>query len=257
MNNSGGKRFENKVVLVTGSASGIGRACALAYAREGAKLALADLNGAEGNATLAMVQELGSDAFSSVLDIADAEAVERFVAQAAEKWGRLDVALNNAGIEGVRIQSAQYTEAAWNQVLSVNLTGTWLCMKYELLKMLEYGAGSIVNTASIAGLVGLGGLSAYTASKHAIVGLTKAAALEYAKKNIRVNSICPGLIKTPMVCAMLDSNPHLKSAMLAMCPQGRMGEPDEVAQSILWLSSDQASYVNGHALVVDGGWTAQ
>ncbi|MBK9142098.1 MAG: SDR family oxidoreductase [Candidatus Melainabacteria bacterium] len=250
-------KFQNKVVLVTGAASGIGKATALAFAREGARLVLADLEGEQGEATAARAREMGAEAFFVRTDISSGQEVERLVASALETYGRLDCAHNNAGIEGTRIPSADLDEKEFQKIIDINLKGTWLCMKHELKAMLANGGGSIVNTASIAGCVGLAGLSAYTASKHGIVGLTRAASLEYAKKNIRINAICPGPIKTPMVENVVKAAPQLEAAILALEPVGRLGEPEEVASAVLFLSSEEASFMTGHAMVVDGGWTTQ
>ncbi|MBZ0188636.1 MAG: SDR family oxidoreductase [Candidatus Obscuribacterales bacterium] len=250
-------KFVDKVALVTGAASGIGRATALAFAKEGASLALADLDEKKGNETKSQVESLGAKAIFVKTDIACASQVQALIDKTIEKFGRLDCAHNNAGVEGQRVPSAELSEADFDRVINTNLKGTWLCMKYEIKKMLEQGSGSIVNTASIAACVGLGGLAAYTASKHGIVGLTKAAALEYAKKNIRINAVCPGPIKTPMIENVLKMAPQLEEAILALEPMGRMGEPEEVATAILFLSSQEASFVTGHALVIDGGWIAQ
>ncbi|MGD9682102.1 MAG: SDR family oxidoreductase [Candidatus Obscuribacterales bacterium] len=252
-----GGKFQNKVVLVTGAASGIGRATALAFAREGARLVLADLDSAQGEATAGQARDLGAEALFVKTDISSGKEVERLVESALETYGRLDCAHNNAGIEGTRMLSADLDEKDFQKIIDINLKGTWLCMKHELKAMLESGGGSIVNTASVAGCVGLAGLSAYTASKHGIVGLTRAASLEYAKKNIRINAICPGPIKTPMVENVVKAAPQLEAAILALEPVGRLGEPEEVASAVLFLSSEDASFMTGHAMVVDGGWTTQ
>lgn len=250
-------KFLDKVVLVTGAASGIGKATALAFAREGARLVLADLDGERGEATAVQARALGAEALFVRTDISSGQEVERLVESALATYGRLDCAHNNAGIEGTRIPSADLDEKDFQKIIDINLKGTWLCMKHELKAMLANGGGSIVNTASVAGCVGLAGLSAYTASKHGIVGLTRAASLEYAKKNIRINAICPGPIKTPMVENVVKASPQLEATILALEPVGRLGEPEEVASAVLFLSSDDASFMTGHAMVVDGGWTTQ
>ncbi|MCA9803339.1 MAG: SDR family oxidoreductase [Cyanobacteria bacterium HKST-UBA02] len=252
-----GGKFQNKVVLVTGAASGIGKATALAFAREGARLVLADLDSVQGEATAGQARDLGAEALFVKTDISSGQEVERLVESALATYGRLDCAHNNAGIEGTRIPSADLDEKDFQKIIDINLKGTWLCMKHELKAMLANGGGSIVNTASVAGCVGLAGLSAYTASKHGIVGLTRAASLEYAKKNIRINAICPGPIKTPMVENVVKAAPQLEATILALEPVGRLGEPEEVASAVLFLSSEDASFMTGHAMVVDGGWTTQ
>ena len=249
--------LQDKVVLVTGAASGIGKATALAFAKQGAKLALADLDETGGKETEAEAKKLGAETIFVKTDISSAEQVDNLIEKTVDTFGRIDCAHNNAGIEGKRIATTELDENTFDKVISTNLKGTWLCMKKELAQMLKQGGGSIVNTASIAAFVGLNGLSAYTASKHGIVGLTKAAALEYAKQKIRVNAVCPGPIQTPMVENTVKDNPQLQATILALQPQGRIGSPDEVANAVLWLSSQDASFVTGHAMVVDGGWTAQ
>jgi len=183
--------------------------------------------------------------------------VDALVARAVARHGRLDCAVNNAGIEGVLRQTAEYPEEDFARVIQVNLLGVWRCLRGEIPAMLASSGGAIVNTASVAGLVGAGGLSAYVASKHAVVGLTRAAAIEYAKAGVRVNAVCPGVIDTPMVDRLSLEMPTLREALLAMKPMGRLGRPAEVAEAILWLCSDAASFVTGHALAVDGGYVAQ
>jgi NAD(P)-dependent dehydrogenase (short-subunit alcohol dehydrogenase family) len=254
-------RVEGKVALVTGGASGIGRATALTFAREGAKLVIADLNEDGGRQTVHMVTEQGGGAIFVKTDVTQATAVEALISKAVETYGRLDCAHNNAGISGagiggdLRMLTAEYPEERWHQVLAINLTGVWLCMKYEIPQMLTQGGGAIVNTASVAGLVGSVGLSAYVASKHGVVGLTKTAALEYAKQGIRVNCVCPGVIQTPMTERALR-DPALQ-ALITARPMGRVGTPEEVAEAVVWLCSDAASFVTGHTMTVDGGMVAQ
>jgi NAD(P)-dependent dehydrogenase (short-subunit alcohol dehydrogenase family) len=250
-------RVEGKVALVTGGASGIGRATALTFAREGAKLVVADMNDEGGQQTVHMITENGGEAIFVKTDVSKTVAVQALISKVVETYGRLDCAHNNAGISsGVRALTADYPEERWQQVLAVNLTGVWLCMKYEIVQMLHHGGGAIVNTASIAGLVGGAGGAAYTASKHGVVGLTKTAALEYAQQGIRVNCICPGYIQTPMTASNL-SDPERQAQIIAREPIGRVGTPEEVAETVVWLCSDAASFVTGHAMTVDGGYVAQ
>ena len=254
--------LHDKVALITGGASGIGRATALAFAAEGAKLIVADMNEDGGQQTAHMITENGGEAAFLRVDVTQAAETEAMIAKAVESYGRLDCAFNNAGISGagagggLRALTADYPDERWHRVIAINLTGVWLCMKYELQQMLAQGGGAIVNTASVAGLVGLPYGSAYVASKHGVVGLTKTAALEYAKQGIRVNCVCPGYIETPMTAAGM-SDPERRTHMVASEPIGRVGQPEEIAASVAWLCSDAASFVTGHSMVVDGGFAAQ
>jgi NAD(P)-dependent dehydrogenase (short-subunit alcohol dehydrogenase family) len=252
-------RLQDKVALVTGAASGIGRATALTFAREGAKLVIADMNEDGGQQTVHMITENGGEATFVQVDVSNATEVQAMISKAVETYGRLDCAFNNAGTEGTTMVSTiDYKEGDWNRVLSINLTGVWLCVKYEITQMLNQGGGAIVNTASVAGLVGSRGAgSAYAASKHGVVGLTKTAALEYAKQGIRVNCVCPGVIRTPMMERMLTRTPELEQQYIAAEPIGRLGLPEEIAEAVVWLCSDAASFVTGHTMTVDGGYVAQ
>ncbi len=250
-------QLDGKVALITGAGSGIGRASALAFAREGAKVAVADIVVEGGEETVRMVKEAGGEAFFIKVDVANAADVEAMVNTVVATYGRIDCAYNNAGIEGRLASTDEYPEDVFDKVIDINLTGVWLCMKYELPHMLKQGGGAIVNTASGAGLIGVAGMSAYVASKHGVVGLTKTAALEYAKSGIRVNAVCPGLIQTPMVERITADQPQLGEALVAAEPVGRTGKPEEIAESVVWLSSDAASFVTGHAMSVDGGYVAQ
>ena len=250
-------QLDGKVALITGAGSGIGRASALAFVREGAKVAVADIVVEGGEETVRMVKEAGGEAFFIKVDVANAAEVEAMVNAVVDTYGRIDCAYNNAGIEGRLASTDEYPEDVFDKVIDINLTGVWLCMKYELPHMLKQGSGAIVNTASGAGLIGVAGMSAYVASKHGVVGLTKTAALEYAKSGIRVNSVCPGLIQTPMVERITADQPQLGEALVAAEPVGRTGKPEEIAESVVWLSSDAASFVTGHAMSVDGGFVAQ
>ena len=250
-------QLDGKVALITGAGSGIGRASALVFAREGAKVALADIVVEGGEETVRMVKEAGGEAFFIKADVSNAAEVEAMVNTVVDTYGRIDCAHNNAGIEGQLASTDEYAEDMFDKVIGINLTGVWLCMKYELPHMLKQGSGAIVNTASGAGLIGVAGMSAYVASKHGVVGLTKTAALEYAKSGIRVNAVCPGLIQTPMVERITNGHPQLGEALVAAEPIGRTGRPEEIAESVVWMCSDAASFVTGHAMSVDGGFVAQ
>lgn len=246
-----------KVVLVTGGASGMGRATAVALARAGAKIAIADVNGQGGEETLGLTLAAGGDAFFAACDVSSAAQVEALVNQTVKKFGRLDCAANIAGIEGKWADRiAEASEENFDRVIAVNLKGVWLCMKYEVAQMIKQGGGSIVNLASAAGLVGNPGSAAYGASKHGVVGLTKTVALEYARQGIRVNTVCPGAIETPMLSRIFDAIPRHGARMAEIEPVGRLGTADEIAAAILWLCSEQSSFVTGAAIPVDGGLTA-
>lgn len=250
--------LEGKVALVTGGGSGIGRASALALAREGARVVVADVAVTGGQETVALITQAGGNATFVPTDVAQASAVEALIATTVATYGRLDCAHNNAGIEGVFATTAEYPEDTWDRVMAINLKGVWLCMKYELPQMLRQGQGAIVNTASIAGLVGASHMPAYVASKHGVAGLTKTAALEYAKAGIRVNAVCPGIIRTPMVERFfVQRSPHAETRLSAVEPVGRLGTPEEVAEAVVWLCSEAASFVTGHTMTVDGGLVAQ
>jgi len=249
-----------KVALVTGGGSGIGRETALAFGRAGGKVVVADRNAAAGEQTSRLIDDTGGESTFVACDVSKASDVAAMVQRCVEAYGRLDCAHNNAGISGsggaVRGPTADYSEESWDAVLSINLKGVWLCMKYELQQMLAQGGGAIVNTASIAGLVGIAGNIGYVASKHGVVGITRAAAIEYASRNIRVNAVCPGYVDTPLIEA-LTSDAATLAVIESRHPQGRLGQPDEIADAVLWLCSDAARFVNGHALAVDGGYVAQ
>src|SRR2546427_2323023 len=251
-------RLDGKIALVTGGSSGIGRASALAFAREGAKVVVVDVTAEGGQETVRLIKEAGGEARFLKVDVARAAEVETLITQTVAAYGRLDCAYNNAGIEGAFVSTAEYPEADWDRVLAINLKGVWLCMKYEILQMLKLGSGTIVNTASIMGLVGSwSGSGAYNASKHGVVGLTKTAALEYAKVGLRVNAVCPGYIRTPLLAETLTRQPELAAQIVARHPVGRMGQPEEIAEAVVWLCSDAASFVTGHTMTVDGGYVAQ
>ncbi len=248
--------MSGKVALVTGGSSGIGRATALTFAREGAKVAVADVDAAGGEETVQLISARGGKAVFISADTSKAASVEAMVAQLMETYGRLDYAHNNAGIEGALATTADYSEADWAPVIAINLTGVWLCMKYEIPQMLKHDGGAIVNTASAAGLLGAPRMPAYVASKHGVVGLTKTAALEYAKSGIRVNAVCPGVILTPMVERLKRERPRMFQKIVEGEPIGRAGKPEEIAEAVVWLCSDAASFVTGHAMAVDGGIVA-
>jgi len=250
-------RLEKKVALVTGAASGIGRATALAFARDGATVAVADVTEGAGNETVAMIQKAGGTAKFFRCDVSKATEVEKLVKDVVAAFGRLDCAHNNAGIEGKQAPTADCTEETWDRTIAINLKGVWLCMKFEIPQMLKQGGGAIVNTASVAGLVGFAGLPAYNASKGGVIQLTRTAALEYAKSNIRVNAVCPGVIKTPMVDRFTGGTPAGEAAFAAGEPVGRLGRPEEIATAVVWLCTDEASFVTGIPMPVDGGWVAQ
>jgi NAD(P)-dependent dehydrogenase (short-subunit alcohol dehydrogenase family) len=250
-------RVAGKVALVTGGSSGIGRATAQIFAREGARVVVADVVVDGGQETVRLIKAAGGEAIFVKTDVAQSADAEAMVKKAVETYGRLDCAFNNAGIEGVVQPTVEYGEMHWDRVLAVNLKGVWLCMKYELQQMLTQGSGAIVNTASIAGLVGLPGFSAYVAAKHGVNGLTKTAALECAKSGIRVNAVCPGAIRTPMFERGARTIPGIEEQTVAMEPIGRMAAPEEVGEAVVWLCSDAASFVTGLPMAVDGGWVAQ
>lgn len=250
-------QLDGKVALVTGGGSGIGRATALLLAKEGAQVMIADYAPEGAEKTVKMIIDAGGAASWIAADVSITRQVEGMVAQTVEKYGRLDYAFNNAGIEGAMAETANYPEDVFDRVIAINLKAVWLCMKYELPQMLKQGRGVIVNTASDAGLVGLAGAAAYNASKHGVVGLTKTAALEYATRNIRVNCVCPGFIRTAMVERVIDRGSIGEDQMIASEPMGRIGKPEEIAAGVLWLLSDAASFVTGHAMSIDGGYIAR
>lgn len=248
--------FAEKSVLITGGAAGIGRATAAAFARREARLVIADVDEERGRTTAEELKEIGGEASFLRVDVSNAADVRRMVEHGVSLYGRLDCAINNAGIEGDQAPTADCSEENWHRVLAVNLTGVWLCMKHEIPQMLKQGGGVIVNMSSVAGLVGFPGLPAYVASKHGIIGITRTAALEYATKGIRVNAICPGVIRTEMVERVTGGDPEAEKQFTALEPIGRMGNPEEVAEAVVWLCSSEASFVIGHPLVVDGGLVA-
>jgi NAD(P)-dependent dehydrogenase (short-subunit alcohol dehydrogenase family) len=244
--------FTGKVALVTGAAGGIGRAAALGFARAGASVVVADVHEAGGNETVALVEAAGGRAKFVDADVASSESVQQMVDATIAEFGRLDYAHNNAGVAGVQGDVGEIDEAEWDRVHGVMLRGVYLCMKYEIPHLLATG-GAIVNTASGAGLIAYPGQSPYVSSKHGVIGLTKTAAMEYGVRGVRINAVCPGTVITPMVEAVIQ-DPSIEPALIALHPIGRIGTADEVANAVLWLCSDDASFVIGHALSVDGGY---
>ncbi len=251
--------FEGKTALVTGGGSGIGRAASLAFALEGAMVAVVDLNVEGGEETVQGIKENGGGAILVRADVATHAGTMGMVNETLERFGRLDYAFNNAGVSGRhhRHLTADYLEEDWDQVLNINLKGVWLSMKAEIPHMVAQGGGAIVNTASIFGLTATTNNVAYMASKHGVVGLTKAAALEYADKNVRINSVCPGYIDTPMTQPLFAADEDMLDQVVSRHPVGRLGQPEEIAAAVLWLSSDAASFVTGHNMAVDGGYVTQ
>jgi NAD(P)-dependent dehydrogenase (short-subunit alcohol dehydrogenase family) len=246
-----------KVALVTGGSSGIGRATALAFAGEGARVVVADIAAADGERTVAQIREHGGEAQFVRTDVSQSEEVAALIARTLSVYGRLDCAFNNAGTDGKVASTTACTEENWDRTLAVNLKSVWLCMKQELPHMLERGAGSIVNCASIAGLVAFPMMPAYAASKHGVVGLTRTAAIENARSGVRINAVCPGVIRTPMVERGTAGRADVLARLLAPQPIGRLGTAEEIASVVLFLCSEAASLITGQAIAVDGGWTAQ
>ncbi|WP_027000161.1 SDR family NAD(P)-dependent oxidoreductase [Eisenibacter elegans] len=245
--------FKDKVVLITGASSGIGKSTALAFAKQGAILALADIQTEPGQALAESIQKAGVQAIFHTLDVTDAAGVEAWVKDIAQRFGRIDIAINNAGIDGTDLKTHEYPLDLFDKVMQINVQGVWYCMRAQLPFMLAQQEGVIVNTASIAGLGAFHGHSAYAASKHAVIGLTRTAAVEYAKYGIRVNAVCPGFTETPMVFNAVSTTPDKLNKLAYINPTRRIGKPEEIADAILYLSSPQSSYVNGQSLAVDGG----
>ena len=246
-----------KVAFITGGASGIGRETALLMAAEGARVVIGDRDPVNGSKVVAEIEAAGAEALFCTMDVADSDHVQAAVQSIIARFGRIDCAFNNAGIEGDFCPTADYSEADFQRVLAINVTGVFLCMKYEIREMLRTGGGTIVNAASITGLVGWRGAPAYSASKHAVVGLTKTAALEYARQGIRVNAVCPGVISTPMGERLASENPKSHEKLTALHPMHRLGTPSEVAQAVLWLCSESSSFTTGHTLTIDGGFVVR
>ena len=250
--------FTGKVALVTGGSAGIGRATAVAFAREGAKVVVASRRMKEGDETIQLIKQAGSDGFFIKTDVAKAADVKAMVEKTMTTYGRLDYAFNNAGVvEPKPGPLVEQTEETFDQIVNINVKGVWLSMKYEIPEMLKRGGGAIVNMSSVAGVIGLPGIGIYIASKHAVIGLTKTAALEYSKSGVRVNAVNPAAIETDMLAHVAGDNPEARAQMAAGHPIGRIGRAEEVAEAVIWLCSDKASFVTGHSLLVDGGYTAQ
>jgi NAD(P)-dependent dehydrogenase (short-subunit alcohol dehydrogenase family) len=245
-------RFTGKVVFITGAASGIGRAAALAFAAEGARVAMLDRSADALKEVQAAVEDAGSEALGIACDVSSAEQVEAAVKQVVDRFGRIDVAFNNAGVENKAAPVHEIELAEWDRILGINLRGTFLCMKHEMAQMVKQGGGVVVNTSSGAGIRGVAGGAAYAASKHAIIGLTRSAALDYASQNIRVNAVLPGNIETPMMDRFTGGD--IQKA-IDLEPVGRLGRPEEVAEAVLWMASDLGGFVTGAATVIDGGWS--
>jgi NAD(P)-dependent dehydrogenase (short-subunit alcohol dehydrogenase family) len=251
-------RLSGKSAIITGAASGIGRAAALAFAREGARVIVADVSEDGGRKTVETVRDKGGEAQFFRCDVARAADADALVAAAVKAYGRLDCAFNNAGIAGSQRKTADYEEDEWDRVMAIDLKGVWLCLRAEIRQFVaQRSPGAIVNTASAAGLVASHSMPAYTAAKHGVVGLTKCAALEYARAGIRINDVCPGVVDTPLVAAMIAQQPKLASRLDQVEPVGRKARPEEIAEAVVWLCSDAASFVTGASISVDGGLTAQ
>lgn len=246
-------RFQDKVALVTGGSSGIGKTSALWFAKEGAKVVVADKDADGGESTVQEIRTLGGDAMFVKTDVGKAAEVDSLFETVVGHYGRLDCAHNNAGIEGNMAPTAECTEINWDSVINSNLKGVWLCMKNEIPLMLNQEGGAIVNTSSVAGLIGVKNLPAYVASKHGVIGLTKSAAMEYASAGIRINAVCPGFVEGAIVERLTGGDAKIKSQFIEKYPMGRMGTSEEVAEAVLWLCTDMASFITGHALTVDGG----
>jgi len=246
------KRFEGKTAFITGAASGIGRATAVAFAAEGARVVVTDRVGAALQETAEYVEESGGEVLAIACDVSKPEEIEAAVAQAVNTFGRIDCAFNNAGVENKATPLHEIELEEWDRILSINLRGTFVCMKHEIAQMVRQGSGVVVNTSSGAGIRGVAGGASYAASKHAMIGMTKSAALDYAKRNIRVNCILPGNIATPMMDRFTDGD--IQKA-IDLEPVGRLGKPEEIAEAVLWMCSDLGGFVTGASIVVDGGWS--
>src|ERR1700752_1606557 len=248
--------FQGKVAIVTGGTSGIGRAAAVAYAREGARVVVAGRRAAEGEETVRLLRAQGSEGLFVTTDVSKAAQVRELVDRTMQKFDRLDFAFNNAGIEQVPTPFLEQDEETYDRVMDINVKGVWLSMKYEIPAMLTSGGGSIVNTSSTLGVVGMPGIEIYAASKQAVIGLTKSAALEFGKQGIRVNAVLPAAIETDMLYRFVGDKSESRAFMDAKHPIGRVGKPEEIADAAIWLSSSKSSFVTGHSLLVDGGFTA-
>jgi NAD(P)-dependent dehydrogenase (short-subunit alcohol dehydrogenase family) len=248
---------KQKVAIVTGASSGIGRTTAVALAKEGIKVVIAARRNEEGEETLRLVKESGGDGTFVKTDVTDENSVKALVEKTVEVYGRLDYAFNNAGTVEDPAPFTNKTSSLFDKVMTVNVKGVWLSMKYEIPQMLKNGGGAIVNNSSVYGVVGSPLLPIYTASKHAVLGLTKSAALEYAKAGVRINAVAPGAIETEMMEESIGHNQQLRDGLVALHPIGRVGKPQEIANAVVWLLSDKASFLTGHTLLVDGGWVSR
>jgi NAD(P)-dependent dehydrogenase (short-subunit alcohol dehydrogenase family) len=248
--------FNGKTAIVTGAASGIGRTSALLYAKKGAKIVVSDVDTSGGQETVQMITDQGGEAFFFQTDVSDHKQCEALVEATVSEYGRLDIAFNNAGIGGEQNPTADYSIEGWQKLIGINLSGVFYCMKYQIPAMLKTGGGAIVNMASILARVGIENSPAYVTSKHGVIGMTQNAAIEYGRHGIRVNSVGPGFIRTPLI-AELEANEEVRNQLIAMHPIGRLGEPEEVAELVIWLSSDKASFVTGAYYPVDGGYLAR
>lgn len=248
--------FNGKVAIVTGASSGIGRSAAELYARHGARVIVSDVNQAGGEETVRLITDAGGDAVYIPADVSDAAACEALVQLTLERYGQLDIAFNNAGIGGPAVPVADYPIDAWDKVIAINLSGVFYCMKYQIPAMLQQGGGAIVNMASVLGQNSFANSSAYVSAKHALLGLTKNVAVEYGAQGIRVNAVGPGFISTPLI-AEFEQDEALNNFLISLHPMGRLGRPEEVAELVIWLSSDKASFVNGAYYPVDGGYLAR
>jgi NAD(P)-dependent dehydrogenase (short-subunit alcohol dehydrogenase family) len=249
------RELEGKIGLVTGGTSGIGRDASVLFARAGAKVVVAGRREVEGKETVDLIQAAGGEGLFVKADVSRAADVEALVQKTVEKFGRLDVAFNNAGVEGNWIPIAEQSEEEWDRTIDINLKGVWLCLKHEIRQMLKQSGGAIVNMASVAGWIGSAGAATYCASKHGVIGLTKSAALETARDGIRINAVCPAVIETPMGERLFGA-PEMKQFALGLHPIGRFGTPMEVAEAVVWMCSDRASFMTGQSLVLDGGFLA-
>ncbi len=244
---------DQKAAIVTGGGSGIGRATAVALAKEGVKVAVADLRAKEGEETVHLVKEAGNDGIFVETDVANEDDVRSLVEKTVKRYGRLDYAFNNAGIEETPTSLVDQTSNVFDQIMNVNVKGVWLCLKYEIPEIIRTGGGAIVNMSAGLGVIGSPQMPIYSASKHAVLGLTKSAALEYAKSGIRINAVAPGGVETDMVRRATDDNKQFVETLKSMQPTGRFADPEEIANAVVWLLSDKASFVLGHTLLVDGG----
>jgi NAD(P)-dependent dehydrogenase (short-subunit alcohol dehydrogenase family) len=248
--------LQGKVALVTGGTSGIGRDTAVLFAKAGANVVVAGRREVEGNETIELVHAGGGEGLFVTTDVSKASEVDLLIQKTVERFGRLDIAFNNAGIEGAWVPIVRQSEGDWDRIIAINLKGVWLCLKYEIQQMLKQGGGgAIVNMGSVTGLIGSVGAGAYSASKHGVIGLTKSAALENAKSGIRINAVCPGFTETPMTDRIFRV-PQIHKHVLSCHPIGRLGRPTEIAEAVVWMCSDRASFMTGQSLVLDGGYLA-